>query len=57
MLAVSAGLLWGGSDVAIKAISDDADREDGVKWAAGRGVPLPLARCFASIGVDHELMR
>ena len=26
MLAVSAGLLWGGSDVAIKAISDNADR-------------------------------
>ena len=26
MLAVSAGLLWGGSDVAIKAISDHADR-------------------------------
>ena len=26
VLAVSAGLLWGGSDVAIKAISDNADR-------------------------------
>ena len=42
---------WGGS------ISDAADRADSVKWATGRGLPLPLARCFASIGVNYEVMK
>lgn len=41
---------WGG------VFSDDADRASGVAWATGKGVPLPLARCLATLGVDDGRM-
>lgn len=42
---------WGGVS------SSAADQAGDVSWATRLGVPRPLARCFASIELNHETMR
>lgn len=42
---------WGGIS------SSAADQAHDVTWATRLGVPGPLARCFASIELNHEMMQ